>query len=148
MSLETLEAQVKHFETLDNSARIQALIGLAQTVSRLGPTPDNTWDFSEVRQDEECLDSLGVFLKKDHHVLHFAATVGEETTTLTRALTSVLVQHLSGETPERILSLSNQFVPRLVGEQLLRQRRNTAYYPLRRIQEAVKNFSTSIASVG
>jgi cysteine desulfuration protein SufE len=141
MSLETLEAQVQHFENLDNSARIQALIGLAQGVDSVEPTPDTLWDFSEVRQDEECLDSLGVYLKKDHNTLHLAASVGEETTTLTRALTNVLVQHLSGETPERILELSNQFVPRLVGENLLRQRRTTAYYPLRRIQEAVKNFS-------
>lgn len=141
MSLETLEAQVQHFETLDNSARIQALIGLAQAVADFEPQPSQNWDFSEVRQDEECLDSLGVYLKKDQDTLHFAASVGEETTTLTRALTAVLVCHLSGETSQRILELSNSFVPRLVGEGLLRQRRNTAYYPLRRIQEAVRHFN-------
>jgi cysteine desulfuration protein SufE len=142
MSLETLEAHVQHFENLDNSARIQALIGLAQAVGSIEPAPNASWDFTEVRQDEECLDSLGVYLKKDHSTLQLAASVGEETTTLTRALTAVLVQHLSGETPERILEVSGSVVPRLVGENLLRQRRNTAYYPLRRIQEAVKNFTS------
>jgi sulfur transfer protein SufE len=139
MSLETLEAKVQQFEALDNSARIQALIGLAQSVGEVDPNAQS-WDFSEVRQDEECLDSLGVFLRKDQTKLHLGASVGEETTTLTRALTSVLVQHLSGETPERILEVKDSLVPRLVGESLLRQRRNTAYYPLRRIQEAVRHF--------
>jgi sulfur transfer protein SufE len=140
MSLETLEAKVQHFESLDNSARIQALIGLAQTVGEVDPTSVQEWDFSEVRQDEECLDSLGVYLKKDQTRLQLAASVGDETTTLTRALTSVLVQHLNGETPERILEVKDSLVPRLVGESLLRQRRNTAYYPLRRIQDAVRHF--------
>jgi cysteine desulfuration protein SufE len=141
MSLETLEAQVKHFEALDNSARIQALIGLAQAVGELEPAPNQSWDFCELRQDEECLDALGVYLKKDQDKLHLAASVGEETTTLTRAITTVLVQHLNGETSKRILELSGSFVPRLVGENLLRQRRNTAYYPLRRIQEAVRHLN-------
>jgi cysteine desulfuration protein SufE len=144
MSLETLEAQVQHFESLDNSARITALIGLAQGVSDLEPAPNQQWDFFDVRQDEECLDTLGVYLKKNHNTLQLAASVGEETTTLTRAITSVLVQHLNGETIERILELSGSFVPRLVGENLLRQRRNTAYYPLRRIQEAVRQLGQAV----
>jgi cysteine desulfuration protein SufE len=144
MSLETLEAQVQHFESLDNSARIAALIGLAQSVGSLEPAPSQQWDFFDVRQDEECLDSLGVYLKKDQNTLQLAASVGEETTTLTRAITSVLVLHLNGETSQRILELSGSFVPRLVGENLLRQRRNTAYYPLRRIQEAVRQLNQAV----
>ena len=140
MSLETLEAQVQHFETLDNSARIQALINLAQNVSQLEPKHNETWDFSEIRQDQECLDEMGLYLRHNKNTLELAATVGSEATTLTRALTAVLVQHLNGETKDRILELKDSFVPRLVGESLLRQRRNAAYYPLRRIQDAVRHF--------
>jgi sulfur transfer protein SufE len=139
MSLETLEAQVQHFETLDNSARIQALINLAQNVGQLEPKHHETWDFTEIRQDQECLDEMGLYLRHNNNSLELAATVGSETTTLTRALTAVLVQHLNGETKDRILELKDSFVPRLVGESLLRQRRNAAYYPLRRIQDAVRH---------
>lgn len=137
MSLESLEHHVQHFESLDNSARIQALIGLAQSLAPL--EPDTNWDYTEIRQDQECLDEMGLYLRQQHNTLHFAATVGSEATTLTRALTAVLVKHLSGETPQRILDLKDAFVPRLVGESLLRQRRNAAYYPLRRVQDAVRH---------
>ena len=139
MSLETLEAQVQHFETLDNSARIQALIALAQNVDQLEPQQTDTWDFTEIRQDQECLDEMGLYLRHKDNTLELAATVGSEATTLTRALTAVLIQHLNGETKDRILELKDSFVPRLVGESLLRQRRNAAYYPLRRVQDAVRH---------
>jgi sulfur transfer protein SufE len=139
MSLETLEAQVQHFETLDNSARIKALITLAQNVSQLEPKHHETWDLTEIRQDQECLDEMGLYLRHNKNTLELAATVGSEATTLTRALTAVLVQHLNGETKDRILELKDSFVPRLVGESLMRQRRNAAYYPLRRIQDAVRH---------
>jgi sulfur transfer protein SufE len=141
MSLETLEAQVQHFETLDNSARIQALISLAQGVSQLEPQQHQTWDFTEIRQDQECLDEMGLYLRHKDNTLELAATVGSEATTLTRALTAVLIEHLNGETKDRILELKDSFVPRLVGESLLRQRRNAAYYPLRRVQDAVRHLS-------
>jgi sulfur transfer protein SufE len=141
MSLETLEQQVQHFETLDNSARIKALIELAQNVSSLEPKKTDIWDLTEIRQDQECLDEMGLYLRHNNNSLELAATVGSEATTLTRALTAVLVKHLNGETKDRILELKDSFVPRLVGESLLRQRRNAAYYPLRRIQDAVRHMS-------
>ena len=139
MSLETLEAQVQDFEKMDSSQRIKALIELAQNVSKLEPQHGQTWDISEIRQDQECLDEMGLYLRHNKNTLELAATVGSEATTLTRALTAVLVQHLNGETPTRILELKDGFVPRLVGESLLRQRRNAAYYPLRRVQDAVRH---------
>ncbi len=138
MSLETLETQVKHFETLDNRDRIQALIELAQNASKLEPKQTDNWDLTEIRQDQECLDEMGLYLRRNKNTLELAATVGNEATTLTRALTAVLIKHLNGETPARILGLKVSFVPRLVGESLLRQRRNAAYYPLRRLQDAVR----------
>ncbi len=139
MSLETLEAKVQDFEAMDTSARIQALIGLAQNVTDLEPQHNETWDFTEIRQDQECLDEMGLYLRHNKDRLHLAAVVGNEATTLTKALTAVLVEHLRGETPTRILELRDSFVPRLVGESLLRQRRNAAYYPLRRVQDAVRH---------
>ncbi len=141
MSLESLEHQVQHFESLDNSARIQALIALAGQMSHLEPEAHQTWDYTEIRQDQECLDEMGLYLRHNENSLELAATVGSEATTLTRALTAVLVQHLNGETKDRILELKDNFVPRLVGESLLRQRRNAAYYPLRRIQDAVRHMT-------
>jgi sulfur transfer protein SufE len=141
MSLESLEHQVQHFESLDNSARIQALIALAGQISKLEPEQHQIWDYTEIRQDQECLDEMGLYLRYNENSLELAATVGSEATTLTRALTAVLVQHLNGETKDRILELKDSFVPRLVGESLLRQRRNAAYYPLRRIQDAVRHMT-------
>jgi cysteine desulfuration protein SufE len=138
MSLETLENTVKLFEHLPKETKIQGLISLADSLPKFAPKEDEVWDVEDVRKDHECLDVVGLFVKRDGNGVKLAATVGHEVTTLTRALTTLFVENLTGETVEHILGVQQDIIPRVVGEALMRQRSNTAYYTLRRIKEAVR----------
>jgi cysteine desulfuration protein SufE len=140
MSLSTLDAAVKLFETFPKETKIQGLISLADSLPRLAPKDGVKWDVEDVRKDHECLDVVGLYARLDDQGgVQLAAEVGKEVTTLTRALTSLFVENLSGESPMNILSVEPSIIPRIVGEALMRQRSNTAYYTLRRIHEAVKS---------
>jgi cysteine desulfuration protein SufE len=57
--------------------------------------------------------------------------------TLTRAMTALLCKGLNGTTPEEVLALEADFVPRLIGANLVRQRSQTVYYVLGRMKAAV-----------
>ncbi len=138
MSFDSLEKIVTTFEDLPKETRIRELIGLADGLANLEPIATEQWDIEDVRQDHECLDAVGIYAKREGRNIKLAATVGKDATTLTRALTALLVENLNGETLENILKVPNSVINRVVGEALLRQRSNTAYYSLRRIQEVAR----------
>jgi sulfur transfer protein SufE len=138
MSLDSLERAVQRFESLSREARVGALIELADSLPRFAPLEGEVWDVRDVRQDQECQDVLGLFVRREGDWVHLKAQVGPESTTLTRALTALFVDHLNGETPYDILGLPSSIVPRVVGESLMRQRSSGAYYTLRRLKEAVE----------
>ena len=139
MSLQSLEQAVGALEQLDKTAKIQGLIHLAERLPSLAPQPQDTWDIHDARQDQECLDVLALYAKRlENGQVRLAAEVGEEATTMTRALTALLVQNLSGETTQNILSVGQDVIPRAIGEALLRQRSSGAYYTLRRLHEVIR----------
>jgi sulfur transfer protein SufE len=147
MSLESLERTAQQFETLPRDGRIGALIALADRLNALMPSPSETWTVRDIRQDLECQDTVGLYARSDGERVMLAAEVGQEVTTLTRALTALFVEHLSGETRAHILNLDSSIVPRVVGETLMRQRSNGAYYTLRRLKEAVEQLEVNPAPV-
>jgi sulfur transfer protein SufE len=146
MSLASLEQTVATFEDLPKETRIRELIGLADTLAKLEPSQTEHWDIEDVRQDHECLDAVGIYAKREGSNIKLAATVGKDATTLTRALTALLVENLSGETLENIIKVPNSVINRVVGEALLRQRSNTAYYSLRRIQDVARALEQPVAA--
>jgi sulfur transfer protein SufE len=143
MSLESLERTAQQFEALPREDRIGALIALADRLSALAPSPSEPWTVRDIRQDLECQDTVGLYARGEGERVFLAAEVGQEVTTLTRALTALFVEHLSGETRAHILALDSVIVPRVVGETLMRQRSNSAYYTLRRLKEAVEQLEAS-----
>ena len=66
--------------------------------------------------------------------------LGEKVQTLTKAMTSILCKALDGCTPEQILALPADFVPQIVGGQLVRIRSQTVYYILTRMKSACTVF--------
>jgi cysteine desulfuration protein SufE len=54
---------IELFETLPNSKKREALISYADSAMRQGPKDGETFDLEDIRKDEECTDSVGVFLK-------------------------------------------------------------------------------------
>ena len=78
--------------------------------------------------------------------VHFRVTLGPQVQTLTKAMTSILCRGLDGSTLEEILDLPSDFVPRIVGGNLVRIRSQTVYYILTRMKSACKVYLNRLRS--
>lgn len=130
---------VSLFESLTEAERRENLIDLASAVSKHAPVPGEHFDIADERKDPECTDKVGIFVRREETGrLHFAVTLGPQVQTLTRALAAILCRGLEGAAPDEVLALPQDFVPRIIGEQLVRLRSRTVYYVLSRMKEAVR----------
>jgi cysteine desulfuration protein SufE len=136
-----LEAIIDLFESLPEEEKRENLIAYAEQARKHEPKAGETFDLEDVRKDEECTDTVGVFLKvdADKHS-HFRISLGPQVQTLTKAMTAILCRGLDDCTPEEILELPQDFVPRIVGGQLVRIRSQTVYYILTRMKSACRVF--------
>lgn len=127
------------FESLPEEEKRENLIAYSEQSKKHEPKPGETFDLEDVRKDEECTDTVGVFMKvdADRHA-HFRITLGPQVQTLTKAMTSILCRGLDGSTLDEILDLPSDFVPRIVGGNLVRIRSQTVYYILTRMKSACK----------
>ena len=134
-----LRAIVALFEALPEEEKRQNLIAYADTAGRHQPRPDEVFVLEDVRKDEECADTVGVFLKADAEGrVSFRITLGPQVQTLTKAMTAILCKGLDGLDPEEVLAVPADFVPKIVGGQLVRIRSQTTYYVLGRMKAACK----------
>src|SRR4051794_6531481 len=119
--------------------RRETLVSYADSAKRQEPRAGETFDLEDVRKDEECADTVGVYLHVDPDgKAHIRMTLGPEVQTLTRAMASILCKSLDGCTPQQILELPSDFVTRIVGAELVRIRSQTIYYVLTRIKGICK----------
>jgi cysteine desulfuration protein SufE len=127
------------FESLPEEEKRENLIAYSEQARKHEPRPGETFDLEDVRKDEECTDTVGVFMKVDAEKrTHFRITLGPQVQTLTKAMTSILCHGLEGTTLDDILALPADFVPRIVGGNLVRIRSQTVYYILTRMKSAAK----------
>lgn len=132
-----LQKIVGLFETLPDEEKRENLILYADQSKYCAPEADEAFDLEDVRKDEECTDTVGVFIKvDDDKKVHLRITLGPQVQTLTKAMTSILCKGLEGSTLQQILDVPADFVPRIVGAQLVRVRSQTVYYILTRIKGA------------
>lgn len=130
------------FEVLSEGERRENLIDLAEAARSHEPANGEKFDFSEVRKDAECTDTVGIFVRLEPDAkLSFAVTLGPQVQTLTRAMATILCRGLSGATAQEVLEVPRDFVQRIIGEQLVRLRSQTVYYVLSRMKEAVRKLS-------
>jgi cysteine desulfuration protein SufE len=102
---------------------------------------NETYDLEDVRKDEECTDTVGIFMKVDPgRQVRFRVSLGPQVQILTRAMTSILCKGLDYSTIETVLDVPADFVPRIVGGQLVRVRSQTVYYVLTRMKSACRAF--------
>ena len=125
-----LEAIINLFESLPEDERRETLVSYADNAKRQEPRPGEKFVLEDVRKDEECTDTVGVYLQVDSEGM----TLGPEVQTLTRAMTAILCKSLDGQTPQEVLELDGSFVTRIVGAELVRVRSQTVYYVLTRIK--------------
>lgn len=134
-----LEAIISLFEGLPDSEKRETLIAYADQAVAQEPGEGESFDLEDVRKDEECTDTVAVFLRVDADGgAHFRVTLGPKVQTLTKAMSSILCKGLDGITPEEILEIPADFVPRIVGAELVRLRSQTVYYLLTRMKGVVK----------
>lgn len=130
---------VSLFESLPPAEKREALISYADSAAKQGPRDGESFDLEDIRKDEECTDTVGVFLKvSPERSCTFRVTLGPQVQTLTKAMTSILCKGLAGCTPEQIMDVPADFVPKIVGADLVRQRSQTVYYILTRMKGVAK----------
>ncbi len=147
-----LQDIVSLFEDLPDSERRSLLVHYAESAPRCAPQPGETFVLEDIRKDEECTDTVGIHLQiDDAGKAAFRVSLGPEVQTLTRAMTAILCKGLHGSTPQEILDLEADFVPRLIGAELVRQRSQTVYYVLGRMKGALtawRNRQRAAAAAG
>ena len=136
-----LQDIIELFEHLPEQERRENLIVMADSAKKQEPHEGDTFDLEDVRKDEECTDTVGVYLRVDpENHAHFRVTLGPQVQTLTKAMTSILCKGLEGVPPEEIMEIPADFVPKIVGGQLVRIRSQTVYYILTRMKSACRVF--------
>ena len=119
--------------------RRETLVSYADSAKKQEPRDGEKFDLEDVRKDEECADTVGVYLQiDDEGKAHFRMALGPEVQTLTRAMASILCKGLDGATPQEVLDLPSDFVTRIVGAELVRVRSQTTYYILTRMKGICK----------
>ena len=127
------------FEMLPEVERRETLVSYADSAKKQEPREGEQFELEDVRKDEECADTVGVYLHVDGEgKARFRMTLGPEVQTLTRAMTAILCKGLDGARPQEVLELPSDFVTRIVGAELVRVRSQTTYYILTRMKGICK----------
>lgn len=136
-----LQAIVELFEHLPEGEKRENLVLYADQAKSCAPAEGEKFDLEDVRKDAECTDTVGVFMNVgEDGSVHLRMTLGPQVQTLTRAMTSILCKGLEGSTLDQIQAVPADFVPKIVGGQLVRVRSQTVYYILTRIKGACTAF--------
>ena len=134
-----LNELIELFENLPEQERRENLIVMSDASKKHEPKEGDVFDLEDVRKDEECTDTVGVYLRAGtDDSAHFAVTLGPKVQTLTKAMTTILCRGLNGARLIEVLEVPADFVPRIVGSELVRLRSQTVYYVLSRMKTAVK----------
>lgn len=134
-----LSAIIELFSGLPDAEKRETLIAYADQARSQEPRDGETFDLEDVRKDEECTDTVAIYLRLDEQGgAHFRISLGAQVQTLTRAMSSILCKGLEGVSPADILEIPADFVPKIVGAELVRLRSQTVYYLLTRIKSVSK----------
>ena len=133
-----LSAIIELFVGLNDAEKRETLIAYADQAHSQEPRKDEKFALEDIRKDQECTDTVAVFLRVDEGCCHFRVTLGPQVQTLTRAMSSILCKGLDGLPPADILAIPSDFVPKIVGADLVRARSQTVYYLLTRMKGIVK----------
>jgi len=132
-----LQTIISFFEGLPEEEKRENLILYADQAAAHAPRDDVAYDLEDVRKDEECTDTVGIHLKLDRAgKVTFHVALGLQVQTLTRAMTAILCDGLNGSTLQEVVDVPADFVPKIVGGQLVRVRSQTVYYVFSRMKGA------------
>lgn len=130
---------ITFFEALPEGERRENLIDLAAACAAHAPKAGESFDLEDVRHDAECTDTVGVHVRLEHGGrVHFAVSLGPKVQTLTQAMATILCRGLNGSALAEVLAVPQDFVPRIIGTELVRLRSQTVYYVLGRMKQAAR----------
>src|SRR5260370_26416422 len=93
------------FESLPEDERRETLVSYADNARRQEPREGEKFDLVDVRKDEECADTVGVYLLVDENGrAHIRMTLGPEVQTLTRSMTAIFCKGQHDCTHQEILA--------------------------------------------
>jgi cysteine desulfuration protein SufE len=130
---------IDFFESLTENEKRENLLSYANKSKVWEPVPGQDYDLDDIRNDEQCLDTVGIHLKIIQKNVFFNISMGPKVQTLTRALASILCEALEGASIEQVLALEDECISQIVGEKLVRLRSQTIYYLIQRMRSAVSN---------
>lgn len=138
-----LQSIVDFFEGLGEEEKRENLIAFSLQAGQYAPRKGEVFDLEDVRQDEGCVDRVGIHIRVSEgtRVVTLRVSLGPRVQTLTKAMAAILCKGLNGAKLEEIGNLEDDFVSRIVGSALVRARSQTVYYVLRRIQEICREWS-------
>src|ERR1700755_1692833 len=72
-----LDKIIHLFEALPEQERRETLVSYADSAKKQEPRPNETFQLEDIRKDEECADTVGVYLQVDDEgKAHFRMTLG------------------------------------------------------------------------
>lgn len=136
-----LQMIVDLFQSLPEEERRETLISYAEQAPKWRRKAGERFDLEDIRKDEECTDTVGVCLRvEEGDRAVFRIDLGPQVQTLTRAMTAILCRGLEHATVGEVLDIPSDFVPKIIGAELVRARSHTVYYVLSRMKGIVTVF--------
>jgi cysteine desulfuration protein SufE len=114
----------------------------ADKVEKWNPDPNSDYDIKDIRKDEQCTDTVGVFVQINEGRVFFKMLLGPKVQTLTRAISSILCEVSEGESIEKIQAIEKMAISRIVGQELVRLRSQTVYYILERMKDTLEQIKS------
>ncbi len=133
----TLAEIVTFFDGLTEVQRRDALLSYAAEAPRHAPCEEETYVAVDDREHPGCVDTVILCMAvTPTGGIRLRAGLGPEVQTLTRALVAILCRGLEGCPLQAVANLPDDFIPAIVGEQLMRSRARSVYHVLRRLRES------------
>ena len=130
-----LQAIIDLFLSLPDEEKREILISYAEQAPKWQPRAGEAFALEDIRKDEECTDTVGVYLKVEpEERVSFRVSLGPQVQTLTRAMTAILCRGLEHTQIKEVQDLPSDFVPKIIGAELVRARSHTVYYVLSRMK--------------
>src|SRR5882757_1523642 len=109
-----LDKIINLFESLPEDERRETLVSYADNAKRQEPREGENFDLVDVRKDEECTDTVGVYLHVDEEgKAHIRMILGPEVQTLTGAMPPIFCRGPEGSPPQEFRVLPSDFVTRV-----------------------------------
>src|SRR5437763_17210331 len=86
-----LDKIINLFESLPEVERRETLVSYADNAKKHEPRKNEKFELVDVRKDEECTDTVGVYLHVDENgKAHIRMTLGPEVHTIPQAMTAIM----------------------------------------------------------